>query len=134
MNAPIDHEAISNTAETVKRVTKNLHNCYQNNEQLDTFPVDHLLSKLNVESTFIFSCLSPIDHIDLPYFARYLNPALIEKREFIVIPLCDGHHFQGYIVDVKKKQIVHIDSLTVQNSANATSRKIANIFIWEKRR
>ena len=33
---------------------------------------------------------------------------------------------------MKKKQIVHIDSLTVQNSANATSRKIANIFFGKK--
>ena len=132
LNVPIDHEATSNTVETVNRVTKNLHNCYQNNEQLDTFTVDHLLSKFNVESAFIFSCLSPIDRIDLSYFAWYLNPALIEKKEFIVIPLCDGYHFQGYIVDVKKKQIVHIDSLTVENSANTTSRKIANIFFGNK--
>ena len=83
LNVPIDHEAISSTAETVNPVTKNLHNCYHNNEQLDTFTVDQLLSKLNVESTFIFSCLSPIDRIDLPYFARYLNPALIEKKSLL---------------------------------------------------
>ena len=64
LSVPIDHEAISNTVETVKWVTKTLYNCCQNNEQLDAFTVHHLLSKLKVNSTFTFSCISPIDHID----------------------------------------------------------------------
>ena len=131
LDVPIDHEAISNTAETVNRITKNLHNRYKNNEQLDTLTVDHLLSELNVKSTFMFSCLSSIDHIDLPYFATYLNPALMEKKKLIVFPLCDGYHFQEYIADVRKKQVAHTDSLTTTENS-ATSRKISNIFFGNK--
>ena len=131
LDISIDHETISNTAETVKRITKNIHNRYQNNEQLDT--VDHLLSELNVESTFMFSCLSSIDHIDLSYFATYFDPDFMEKKMFIVFLLCDGYHFQQYIADMRKKQIAHTDSpTTTENSANATSNKISNIFLGTK--
>ena len=43
-------------------------------------------------------------------------------RIFLCIPLCDGVHFQGYVVDVCNKIIVHIDSIRNNSSKNATSK------------
>ena len=37
----------------------------------------------------------------------------------------DGVHFQGYVVDVRKKIIVHFDSLRNKSSRNATSKAIS---------
>ena len=49
----------------------------------------------------------------------------IKNKNFLCIPLCDGVHFQGYVVDVCNKTIVHVDSLRNNNSKNATSKAIA---------
>ena len=37
------------------------------------------------------------------------------KRIFLCIPSCHGVHFQGFVVDVLKKEIIHIDSLRPAN-------------------
>ena len=92
----------------MERVTNNLDNCNFRNKLIDTFIVHHLLPKLNSDSVKIMSCLSPIDGVGLPYYEKYLKP---EKKSLICIPLCDGVHFQGYIVNIKEQKIVHIDSL-----------------------
>ena len=50
-------------------------------------------------------------------------------KQLLCIPLCDGVHFQGYIVDINRYKIIHIDSLLSNNSNNRTSQKIAqNLF------
>ena len=46
---------------------------------------------------------------------------------FLCIPLCDGRHFQGYIVNSKEKRIIHFDSLHSNSAKNPTSEEIANI-------
>ena len=71
------------------------------------------------------SCLSPIDGVGLPYFEKYLKPP--EKKNVICIPLCDGVHFQGYIVNVKELRIIHIDSLRWDHPKKPTSLQIAKI-------
>ena len=90
---------------------KSIDSCLTKNEFTDTFTVDHLLSKLNSDSTNILSCLSPIDNVGVPYFEKYLKASQMEGQDFLGIPLCDGVHFQGYIIDVKGKKILHIDFL-----------------------
>ena len=71
------------------------------------------------------SCLSPIDGVGLPYFEKYLKPP--EKKNVICIPLCDGVHFQGYIVNIKEHKIIHIDSLRWDQPKNPTSLQVAKI-------
>ena len=68
---PVDSEAISKCRKTTEQVTNNLDNCNFRNELIDTFTVNHLLSKLNSDSVKIMSCLSPIDLVGLPYFEKY---------------------------------------------------------------
>ena len=87
--------------------------------------MDHLLSKLNSDSVKIMSCLSPIDDVGLPYFEKYLKPP--EKKNVVCISLCDGVHFQGYIVNIKELKIIHIDSLRRDHPKNPTSLHIAKI-------
>ena len=71
------------------------------------------------------SCLSPIDGVGLPYFEKYLKPP--EKENVICIPLCDGVHFQGYIVKIKELKIIHIVPLRWGHPKNPTSLQIATI-------
>ena len=47
-------------------------------------------------------------------------------------PLCDGVHFQGYVVDVMKKEIIHIDSLRPANGKNPVSDIIAEVLFQQK--
>ena len=55
--------------------------------------------------------MSPIDRVGLPYIQNYLKKSHICEKNILYIPLCDGVHFQGYVVDVLKKEIILIDSL-----------------------
>ena len=71
--------------------------------------------------------MSPIDHVGFPYFENYVKPN--DGKQLLCIPLCDGVHFHGYIVDINCYKIIHIDSLSSNNSNNRTSQKIAqNLF------
>ena len=92
---------------------KNLDSCKFNNQLIDTFTVDHLLSELNKDTVAVLSCLSPIDGIGLPYFKKFLNEYILQNKNFLCIPLCDGAHFQGYIVNTKKKwvMLIHFDGI-----------------------
>ena len=106
---------------------KNLDSSKFNNKLIDTFTVDHLLSKLNIDTVAVLSCLSPIDGIGLPYFKKYLNGYILQNKNFPCIPLCDDVHFQGYIVNTKKRKIIHGDSLRWNSASNPTSKLITNI-------
>ena len=124
-------EATTVSESSTERV-QNIHNCYFENKLLHTFIVDHLLAKLNSSKLSIRSCLSPIDKGWLPYYARYLKPSDIDGKELLCIPLCDGVHFQEYIIDVTKRSIVYIDSLLWKTADNPTARKIAKIFFKDQ--
>ena len=124
-----DHEkkAVSLCAKSVNRVERSLSQCFRQNKQLDTFAVDHLLSKFNSDTCKVYAYMSPVDHVGLPYFENYVKPN--DGKQLLCIPLCDGVHFQDYIVDINRYKIIHIDSLSGNNSNNQTSQKIAqNLF------
>ena len=70
--------------------------------------------------------MSPAQRVGLPYFEDYLKPD--SDSRIFCIPLCDGIHFQGYIVDIDQNKIIHVDSLSTNNPNNQTSLKIANVF------
>ena len=84
-----------------------------------------MLYKPNSDSVKIMSCLSPIDGVGLPYSEKYLKPP--EKKKLICIPLCDGVHFQGYIVNIEELKIIHIDLLRWDHPEYPTSLQIAKI-------
>ena len=73
------------------------------------------------------SCFSPIDDVCLLYSEKYLKPP--EKKNVIYIPLCDGVHFQGYIVNIKEHKIIQISSLRWNQPENPTSFQIAKMLL-----
>ena len=124
---PVDSEAVSKCRKTTERVPNNLDNCNFRNEIIDTFTVDHLPYKLNSDSVKVISCLSLIEDVDLPYFEKYLKPPEKKYIYIICIPLCDGIHFQGYIVNITEHKIIHIDSLRWKQPKNLTFIQIAKL-------
>ena len=118
-----DKEAMSLCAKSVNRVERSLSQCFRQIKQFNTFAVDHLLSKFNSDTCKVYVCMSPVDRIGLPYFENYVKPN--DGKQLLCIRLCDGVHFQGYIVDINCYKIIHIDSLSSKNSNNCTSQKIA---------
>ena len=122
---PVDSEAVSKCRKITEQVPNNLDNCNFRNGIIDTFTVDHLPYKLNSDSVKVISCLSLIEDVGLPYFEKYLKPP--EIKNVICIPLCDGIHFQGYIVNITEHKIIHIDSLRWKQPKNPTFIQIAKL-------
>ena len=128
---PVDTEAVSlNTnvcQNTNARVGKTLSNCDKRNQLTDMYCVDYLLSKVSSELVTVRSCLSTVERVARPCFKNYLNPNLLKNNYFLCIPLCDGIHFQGYVVNSKEKRIIYFDSLRPNSAENPTSEEIATI-------
>ena len=127
-NIPADSEVVSKLDKTTERVKKTSHNCAERNQlTTDTFTIDHLLSKLSSNKVAVLSCLSAVEKIGLPYYVEYLKPSLLEDKDYLCIPLCDGIHFQGYVINIKERKVVHVDSLRPNASDNPTAQMIAKI-------
>ena len=123
-NIPADSEAVSKSDKTTERVKKTLHNCAERNQLTDTFTINHLLSKLSSNKVAVLSCLSPVDKIGLPYYLKYLKQPLSVDKDYLCIPLCDGIHFQGYVINIKERKVVHVDSLRPNASDDPTAQMI----------
>ena len=123
-NIPADSEAVSKSDKTTERVKKTLHNCAERNQLTDTFTIKHLLSKLSSNKVAVLSCLSPVDKIGLPYYLKYLKQPLSVDKDYLCIPLCDGIHFQGYVINIKERKVVHVDSLRPNASDDPTAQMI----------
>ena len=52
-------------------------------------------------------------------------------KEILIMPLCNGTHFEGYIINVHNKTIIHVDSLDC-NARNSVSSRIAEIIYPEQ--
>ena len=76
--------------------------------------------------------MSPIDQAGLPYVQKYLKKSHICEKNILCIPLCDGVHFQGYVVDVLKKEIIHIVSLRPANGKSLVSDIITKVLFEPK--
>ena len=126
-NIPADSKAVSKSDKTTERLRKTLHNCAERNKLTDTFTIDHLLSKLSSNKVAVFSCLSTVDKIGLPYYVKYLKPSLLVDKDYLYIPLCNGVHFQGYVINIKERKVVHVDCLRPNASDNPTAQMIAKI-------
>ena len=90
-----------------------INNCEKHGRDLDTLCIDQVLKIFEEkENIHVFPCYSPVDHKDFPYFASYVRKEKVKDTVNILsIPLCDGAHFNGYVVDLEKKEIVYIDSI-----------------------
>ena len=121
-----DTDAISLSSKSVKRVETSLNLCLEKHRQLHTFTVDHLLWKLNSNRCKIYACISPLNRAGLPYLADHLNTK--DEQQLICISLCDGAHFQGYIIDIDRSVIIQIDLLSNNKPENHTSQKITNLY------
>ena len=122
---PPDEEAESDKFSSKDRAKANLSECESQKRLLDTFTVDHLLCKLKSDDIRIYPCYAPQDHDLLPFFARYVKP--LHKESTIIVPFCDGSHFQGYVINQHLKKIVHVDSFSSQNPQNETSVRLKDI-------
>ena len=97
---PPDEEAESDKFPSKERAKANLNECESQKRLLDTFTVDYLLCKLKSDDIKIYPCYAPQDRDWLPFFARYVNflgPKSLHKESTIIVPLCDGSHFQSYV-------------------------------------
>ena len=65
-NLPDHDKKVSLCAKSVNRVERSLSQCFHQNKQLDTFAVDHLLSKFNSDTCKVYACMSPVDRVGLP--------------------------------------------------------------------
>ena len=120
---PVEAESVSITSQTIKRICCSLDKCRDKNFLTDTSTIDHLVSNLSLSSIGVLAC-SPIDGV-YQFFKKHLKKSKINNNNFLSIPLCDGAHFQGYVVDVCNKTIVDVQSLRNNNSKNATSKAVA---------
>ena len=48
-------------------------------------------------------------------------------KDYLYILSCDGIHFQGYVINIKERNVVHVDSLRPNASDNPTAQMIAKI-------
>ena len=129
---PVDSEAVSTTTETTKRVQTTLTKCLNNNDLTDTFTIDHLLRKLNSENVRVLSYMAPIDRVGFLHIQKYFKKSDICEKNILCIPLCDGLHFQGYVVDVLKKEIIHIVSLRPANGKSLVSDIVTKVLFEPK--
>ena len=107
--------------------------CQYKGFRLDTLSVDQLLGRIEWIGVQVLYCMSPMDSVDLPYFGRYIRRQRIRQDvNFFVIPLCDGHHFQAYIIDISAKTVIQVDSLRECLVQKSTAQKIANLVFEEK--
>ena len=102
VSIPVDSEAVSNTTEIIKGVKATLTKRVNNNDLTDTFTIYRLLGKLNSENVTALLWMSPIDRVGLPYIQKYFKRSHLFQMNILCIPLCDGLHFQSYVVDVWK--------------------------------
>ena len=112
---PADTAIVDN--ENRLHILKMINMCETNGQLLDTRVIDQLLSVFNSEECFVCPTYSTIDGQMAPYYGKYIDKLRInEKAKLIFVPLCNGSHFYGYIIDLERKIGVHIDSMYPRKS------------------
>ena len=96
------------------RLIKLINSCEIDRKLLDTSVVDQVLSPFGSLYVFICPTYTPKQGQNAPYYKEYLvndQKKLNPDIEMVVVPLCDNYHFNGYVIDRKRKMIVHVDSM-----------------------
>ena len=82
-------------------ILRQINGCETEGKLLNTHVVDQLLSVFNSNTCFIFPTYSTVSGNMSPYYGRFIGKSRLDDAvELIVLPLCDGSHFNGYIVDL----------------------------------
>ena len=97
------------------KLIKAINLCETKRECLETSVIDAALHIFGSKDVFICSAWNPKESQTSPFYQTELEK-LKRKDKFknvrlIVLPLCDGSHFNGYIVDIHSTTIVFIDSM-----------------------
>ena len=93
-------------------IIKKINVCENNRQLLDTGVIDQLLSIFCNETVFVCLTFSTIEGWRRKYYGKYIGKHKIgEKVEIILVPLCNGSHFTGYIIDFQRKESVYVDSM-----------------------
>ena len=98
------------------RIIKAINMCETRKQHLCTSVIDQVLSPFTSDDNYICPTFTPSENQKLtPFYKKEVDklPSKFKNRSIkhLVLPLCDGSHFNGYIVDFKKNRIVHVDSL-----------------------
>ena len=112
---PADTATVDN--ENRLHILKMINMCETNGKLLDTRVIDQLLSVFNSEECFVCPTYSTVEGQMAPYYRKYIDKLRInENAELILVHLCNGSHFYGYIIDLERKIAVHIDSMYPRKS------------------
>ena len=93
--------------------------CETKCDLLDMSVIDQVLLPLRCKEYHICPAYIPTEGQNSPYYKTQLDKLcnnFHESIEMIVLPLCDGSHFNGYVIDLKGKQIIRVDSLYPRKS------------------
>ena len=65
-----------------------------------------------------------------PYYEKYIGKNEVTAEvELIIFPLCDSSHFYGYIIDMKRRKIVFVDSMyQVKNGKISIGAKLKDVY------
>ena len=110
-DVPLDIDVFK--AERTNELITRVNYCEDKGQWLNTLDVDQILQVVQEEDGVqIFPTYSPVDHEDLPFYAKYVKIEKVDiSSRILVIPLCDGNHFNGYVVNLEKNEVVKIDSM-----------------------
>ena len=112
VDVPADTRKLNEDTTVRLLLLKKINVCETKRELLDTRVIDPLLSIFKSEICHVFPTYSTTEGNMSPYFGRYIGKnEVADETEFILLPLCDGSHFNGYIINIKTKNIIFIDSL-----------------------
>ena len=96
LNIPSDTVTINEENRLV--LINKINKCEANGAFLDTGVMDQILSLLSCKEVHVFPTYSTIDGTNVPYFGKYAKKEKVaQPTKFILIPLCNGCHFNGYV-------------------------------------
>ena len=102
-------------------------------ELLDTSVVDQVLSTFGSKQCCVLPTFMMEEGSGSPYYGKYIGGKKdINKHvQIIVLPLCNGVHFKGYVIDLRRRQIIFIDSLyALKSGKRSVVSKLGDIFYW----
>ena len=95
------------------RLLEAINMCETMRQLLFTSVIDQVVSPFRSKDVSICPTFTPTDGQNSLYYKKELGKLKnkLKTVKMIVLPLCDGSHFNGYIIDRNMKKFVHIDSM-----------------------
>ena len=86
-------------------IISKINACETKKEELDTSVIDQLLGLFHGSNVFIFATMCTTSGQLNPVYTRYIGQHGENTRDIVVLPLCDSHHFYGFMVELKKSEL-----------------------------